>query len=78
MAAPSPNMCPVLIGDKTLCSVVDGISLTETCSLWLGGGCPLSGVCFCLAPTIRFSVIPTLEVLVGIPIEEVAGAPHLI
>ena len=36
MAAPSPNMCPVLICDTTLYSVVDGISLTETCPLWLG------------------------------------------
>ena len=35
MAAPSPSMCPVLIGDTMLCSVVDGISLTETCPLWL-------------------------------------------
>ena len=75
MAAPSPSMSPVLIGDTTLCSVVDGISLTETFPHWLGGRCPLSGLCFGLAPTIRFSVIPMLEVVVGITIEEATSDP---
>ena len=73
MAAPFPNMCPVLTGNTTLCSVVERISLTETCPLWLGGQCPLSGVCLGLAPTIRFSLIPSLEVVGGMPIKEVAS-----
>ena len=69
MAAPSPSMCPVLIGDTTsmFCGI-DGISLTETCPLWLG-----VAVVYCqryvlvLPQTMRFSVIPTLEVMGGYP-----------
>ena len=60
MAIPSLSMCPVPTGDTNLCSVGDGISLTEMGPPWLGVG-------------IHCSVTLILEVIVGIAIEEPAS-----
>ena len=74
MEAPSPIMCPVLTGDTTLCSIMKGSALAETCSFQPGAMVHCQGMSY---PNHRVFCHSHTQVTGVIPIEEAAIASSL-